>query len=317
MTEHATLSTIDGKPTLRFERRLRHAPTKVWRAVTDPAELVNWFPAAVEAELRPGAPMRFTFPDEAVVDGAWTGEVLEVDEPKVFMYRWNLDVLRFELIPDGNGCLLVFTQTVGGGGTGLLGAGRTAAGWDECLDAMQAQLDGVTPEKSPQAGTNWLSRAEGYIEQFGLGEGTVHPVDGGVELRFVRDLVWKPLDVVWAFLVKDAALTDEPPLRATNGHVPAGRLVKAEAPHTLEYEWLHDGSPAGTVRWVFASDPELGIRVELTQSVPSARTEHQAEWLAAWQVHLEVLFAGLHGVDRCPWPADRVAELTKRYENRQ
>ncbi|ALG12932.1 SRPBCC family protein [Kibdelosporangium phytohabitans] len=310
MTPRATLSTIDGKPTLRFERRLRHPPSKVWRAVTEPAELAHWFPAAVELELRPGAPMRFTFAEEAVVDGAWDGEVLEVDEPKVFMYRWNHDVLRFELIPDGDGCLLVFTQTVGGDWVGKLGAARTAAGWDDCLDAMAAQLDGATAAQD----NDWLARAESYIEKFGLGRGTVHEVTGGVELRFARDLVWKPQDVTWAFLVEDSPLDGEPPLRATNGHVPAGRLTASDAPNTLEYEWLHDGSPAGTVRWAFVWDPELGSRVELTQSVPAALSEHQSEWLAAWQVHLEVFFAGLHGENRCPWPEDRVTELTEQYE---
>ncbi|HEV8557641.1 MAG TPA: hypothetical protein VGR06_14740 [Actinophytocola sp.] len=35
--------------------------------------MAHWFPAAVEAELRPGAPMRFTFPEEAPVSGVWDG----------------------------------------------------------------------------------------------------------------------------------------------------------------------------------------------------------------------------------------------------
>ncbi|CAM3667111.1 SRPBCC family protein [Kibdelosporangium persicum] len=311
MTERATLSTIDGKPTLRFERRLRHAPTKVWRAVTDPAELAHWFPAAVEAELRPGAPMRFTFPEEAVVDGKWDGEVLEVDPPKVFMFRWNQDVLRFELIPDGAGCLLVFTQTVGGGWIGKLGAGRSAAGWDNCLDAMAARLDGETP----QGFDNWLGPIERYVDEFGLGEGTVRRTEDGFELHFARDLVWKPVEEAWAFLVEDSPLTGEPPLRATNDHAPPGRLTVVRAPHTLEYEWLSEGTPAGIVRWTFESDPELGVRVELTQTIPAALAGGVAESLAMWHVHLEMYFAALHGDVRCPWPEERVKELTAHYEN--
>ncbi|SMD11219.1 SRPBCC family protein [Kibdelosporangium aridum] len=309
MTERATLSTIDGKPTLRFERRLRHAPAKVWRAITEPAELTHWFPTSVEAELRPGAPMRFTFPDEAVVDGTWTGEVLEVDPPKVFMFRWDEDVLRFELIPDGDGCRLVFTQTIGGGWLGKLGAGRNAAGWDECLAALEARLDGETLPESD----NWLSRAERYIDEFGLGEGTVTETKDGFKLHFVRDLVWKPPAEAWAFLAEDSPVKDEPPLPATNDHAPPGRVIVADAPHVLEYEWLADGSPAGTVRWAFESDPQLGVRVELTQTIPTALADTVAESLAMWHVHLECFFAGLHGENRCPWPADRVTELTKHY----
>ena len=53
----ATKSVDDeGRTVLRFERRLAHAPDKVWRAVTEPSELAHWFPAKIEAyELRPGA----------------------------------------------------------------------------------------------------------------------------------------------------------------------------------------------------------------------------------------------------------------------
>lgn len=310
MTE-ATLQTINGEPTLRFERQLPHPPAKVWRAVSDPAEMAHWFPATVEAELRPGAPMRFIFPEEAVVDGTWDGEVLEVDPPKVYMFRWNQDVLRFELIPHGDGCRLVFTQTIGGGWVGKLGAGRTAAGWDSCLDALGSGLAGETTAPFD----DWLAAMERYIEKFDLGAGTVRSTDGGYELHFARDLVWKPVDDVWAVLVEDAA-TDvgaEPPLQATNGYVPTGKVTAAEAPRVLEYEWLHDGAPAGTVRWEITADPKLGVRVELTQTVPAELADLRATALAAWHVHLELFFAATHGDIRCPWPEDRTAELTKHY----
>ncbi|MBV8934055.1 MAG: SRPBCC domain-containing protein, partial [Kutzneria sp.] len=56
----ASLRIVEGTPVLRFERRIAHPPAKVWRAVTDPAEMAHWFPAAVETELRTGAAMRFT-----------------------------------------------------------------------------------------------------------------------------------------------------------------------------------------------------------------------------------------------------------------
>jgi uncharacterized protein YndB with AHSA1/START domain len=294
----ATLSTINGKPTLRFERRLRHAPAKVWRAVSDPAEMKHWFPAAVEAEQRPGAPMRFTFPTEALVDGTSDGEVLEVDEPKVYMFRWNQDVLRFELIPDGDGCRLVFTQTIGGGEVGMLGAGRSAAGWDACLEQLVAGLDGDSvPER-----TDWLTPMAHYIEKFDIGYGTVE--SGAV--RFARDLVWKPPADVWA------ALTDAPP----NPTVPAGHVVTSEAPTVLEYEWLHDGAPAGTVRWEIVSDPQLGVRVELTQTMPARLADLLPAALASWHVYLDQLFAATMGSERTPWPTDRVAELTGTYEER-
>ncbi len=33
---NGTLQTIDGRPALRFERRLDHSIERVWRAVTEP-----------------------------------------------------------------------------------------------------------------------------------------------------------------------------------------------------------------------------------------------------------------------------------------
>ena len=45
---HGTLETIEGRPALRFERSLTHPVDRVWRAVSVPAELGSWFPAAVE-----------------------------------------------------------------------------------------------------------------------------------------------------------------------------------------------------------------------------------------------------------------------------
>ena len=42
-----TQETIDGRPALRFERRLTHSIERVWRAVSEPAELARWFVAPV------------------------------------------------------------------------------------------------------------------------------------------------------------------------------------------------------------------------------------------------------------------------------
>ncbi|MGH3448361.1 MAG: SRPBCC domain-containing protein [Nocardioidaceae bacterium] len=76
----ATLQTIEGKPGLRFERRLAHPPEKVWRAVTDPAQMKHWFPASVETELRAGASMRFSFGEDFDLDGEYAdGQILELD----------------------------------------------------------------------------------------------------------------------------------------------------------------------------------------------------------------------------------------------
>ena len=64
---NGTLQTIDGRPALRFERRLAHPIERVWRAVTEPAELARWFVAPVPwtpalgetfEGVEPGGPVR-------------------------------------------------------------------------------------------------------------------------------------------------------------------------------------------------------------------------------------------------------------------
>ncbi len=46
------LISIDNRPALRFERRLDHSVERVWRAVTEPAELDRWFVAISSLEAR-------------------------------------------------------------------------------------------------------------------------------------------------------------------------------------------------------------------------------------------------------------------------
>ena len=46
---------------LRYERRLAHPPERVWRALTDDAELAAWFPTTIEGQRQSGAALRFSF----------------------------------------------------------------------------------------------------------------------------------------------------------------------------------------------------------------------------------------------------------------
>ncbi|SDY71588.1 Uncharacterized conserved protein YndB, AHSA1/START domain [Amycolatopsis xylanica] len=295
--ERATLHTVEERPMLRLERKLAHPPEKVWRAITDPAELKHWFPAAVKAELKPGAPIEFAFDDVSTV-----GEILDCDPPRLFAFTWNEDVLRWEITPDGDGSRLLFTHTFGRGEPAIaaLAAGRNATGWDVCLAALEARLDGGTSE--PPA--KWLEPMAAYVAEFGLDEGEV--VDGVV--RFRRDLVWKTLDEVWELLTEGEPVEPggKAPLRATNQYVPADEVVTAEKPRVLEYR-----SGDGVVRWEFTHDSLDGTRVEVTQT--HVTEEQRPTVLAAWHTHLDLFFAATHGEIICPWPAERTEELKARY----
>lgn len=334
-----TLETIDGKPVLRFERRLSHPPGKVWTAITDPAEMAHWFPASVEfpgagfpvrdpsgsasadagAAPGPGTPMRFSFSGAGIDLGAryQDGEVLEFDPPKVYAFRWSGSVLRFELVPEAGGCRLIFTHALSGAGTwgDRPSAVRNATGWDACLDTLTARLDGREP---PGADEMWfLRRAEAYADKLGLSEDTAQDQPGGGYLvRFERDLV-QPAGTVWQVLTGGAEPVpgSPPPGRFTHRYTPAGAVTVTEPPRLLEYEWLDDGTAAGRVRFELRPQEPIGTRLVVTETIPQRLAGTRAVALAAWQVHLELLFAALHGDERT-LRAERTEELTKRYAAR-
>src|SRR6266550_4009539 len=150
-----TLLRDRGRWAIRFERHLRHPVERVWRAVTEPAELAHWFPGEVDVDLTVGGKITFTQPD-LDIDPELTptyGEVTELDPPLLFAFTWGDQPLRFELMPDGDGCVLVFTQTF----DNRAAAPRFAAGWTVCLANLDAALDGATP-----ASGDWHDLHERY-----------------------------------------------------------------------------------------------------------------------------------------------------------
>jgi uncharacterized protein YndB with AHSA1/START domain len=157
---NATYVELDGRPALRFERRLAHPMEDVWSALTDPAQLARWFPNEVEVDLRPGGAMRFVFPGGEAPP--MDGEVKQLDPPHLFEFSWGEDVLRFELSPEGDGaaCVLRFTDYLGQRDK----AARDAAGWDVCFDGMERLLDGSPPER-PYTGVtpSWQEYYDEYV----------------------------------------------------------------------------------------------------------------------------------------------------------
>ena len=153
MSAHGTYATIDGTPAVRFERHLVHPIDAVWRGITDPAELEHWFPCAVELDLRVGGAMTFDFSPDFSLDG----EVLELDPPRRFVFRWGADVLRFELAEEGGGTRLVMVHLLHDEGEPA--AAKTAAGWHLCLDALERRLAGEQPGPAPAGVSPRVARA--------------------------------------------------------------------------------------------------------------------------------------------------------------
>jgi uncharacterized protein YndB with AHSA1/START domain len=147
-----TLETIDGRPALRFERALPHSVERVWRAVSEPAELERWFPAA--ADWTPATGETFE------AHGA-TGEVTEVDAPHRLAWTFGGERYSFELTAQREGCLLVFTHVF----DDRARAAQTAAGWEAYLSRLEPHLAGLhlSEEKAHEP---WEEVHERYAERF-------------------------------------------------------------------------------------------------------------------------------------------------------
>lgn len=313
-----TMEVVAGRPALRFERRLTHPPEKVWRAVTDPAEMAHWFPARIDTDLRVGAAMRFRFDDGPLdSEAAPDGEIVELDPPKVYAFRWEDSMLRFELVPDGAGCRLVFTHTLSGTGVhgDLASTPRNAAGWHQCLGLLETTLDG----RDAPPPDDWLPLAERYVEEFGAGDGTITAEPDGWRVRFERDLL-QPADTVWTTLTEtdEGALTvgATPPVQCTHGYVDTGVTTVIEPPRVLAYTWLHDGEVAGEARLEVHGEEQVGTRIVVTHTIPTRLGDLRATVLAAWHTYLELFYAALAGDVRCPWSTDRTEHLRLSYTAR-
>jgi uncharacterized protein YndB with AHSA1/START domain len=163
---------------VRFERRLAHPLERVWRAVTETDELAKWFPARPEigGEREIGAALTFTYPDNQ--EPPETGEIVELDEPRLFAFTWRPgsegeepQLLRFQLEPDGDGTKLVFTHELP-----KPDSAKVAAGWQLCLDDLELALAGTPRAEFPEG--RWVELHEEYAEQF-----DVSPESGRQALR--------------------------------------------------------------------------------------------------------------------------------------
>ncbi|MBB3665371.1 uncharacterized protein YndB with AHSA1/START domain [Prauserella sediminis] len=313
------LDDIDGRPVLRFERSLAHPPERVWRALTDPAEVAQWFPVGVdtvpevgtvpEVDTVPevGAPMRFT----TDMRGEFAeGQVLECEPPKVYAFRWARSVLRFELVAEAGGCLLRFSHTLNGTDTtgDRPSVARQGPGWEQCLDGLAAVLDGTAP---PDRDRLWfLGRAETYVEEYRLADGTWSRNGDTVEMRVERDLVQNP-EVVWSTLTEGdpPVVGAAAPVRFTHGYLEPGAVTGVEPGRAVDY-----AVAGGAVRFELRDQEPIGTRLVVTQTLPVSADAALA--LAAWHTHLELLFAALHGDVRCPWPEERTEQLRRRYAER-
>lgn len=138
---------VDGThATLAFRRFFPHAPERVWKALTDPADLQQWFLTEAQVEQRVGGKVELVTTSSRV---RATGRVLAWDPPRVYEYEWN--VAPSSLLPDGERTVVRWELAPARGGTRLSLTHRNLTaktarlyhgGMGSFLDRLEALLAG-------------------------------------------------------------------------------------------------------------------------------------------------------------------------------
>jgi uncharacterized protein YndB with AHSA1/START domain len=153
--------------TLVIERNLHHPPAKVWKALTDPAELREWAPFDSDRNLGTVGPAELTTVGAPTPQISKT-RVKKADAPRVLEFSWGEQDLRWQLEPLGsNGTRLTLWHNID---RRFISMG--AAGWHICLDVMDHYLTGDPIGRMVGMETmkfpGWQRLNSEYAKQFGV-----------------------------------------------------------------------------------------------------------------------------------------------------
>ena len=156
--------------TLVLVRNLRHAPEKVWQAITDPAQLREWAPFDADRSLNAaGVKVKLTTvgaPGPHVTETVIT----RADAPRLLEYTWGGFDMRWQLEAAAGGTRLTLWTNID---RRFIAMG--AAGWHLCFDVLDHLLSGnplgriVGPDAMKFEG--WQRLHAEYAKQFAVDSG--------------------------------------------------------------------------------------------------------------------------------------------------
>ncbi len=156
----------EEKWTLVLVRELPHSPEKVWRALTDPAQLREWAPFDADGSLgTAGATVKLTTVGAPAPQVTET-KVTRADAPEALEYKWGGFDMRWQLEAHGGGTRLTLWTNIG---HRFIAMG--AAGWHICFDVLDRVLSETPIGRivGPEAMKfGWQRLHAEYAEQFGV-----------------------------------------------------------------------------------------------------------------------------------------------------
>jgi uncharacterized protein YndB with AHSA1/START domain len=165
-----TLTVEGGRDVIRFDRRFPHSTERVWRALTEPDEIVQWL-AEAELDLTEGGNVMLRWLNvETEGDNVARGTISALDPPHLLELDTDVHgILRWELQDDGDGCVVRLTVSLPSPFEGRI---ENMAGWHIHLDHLAEALDGEpqdwsrwTDEQLPR----WRQHHERYQGRYSTG----------------------------------------------------------------------------------------------------------------------------------------------------
>lgn len=156
----------DGQWEIAFERRLRHSPERVWRALTTPEGLACWL-AEAEIDLEAGGRMELNFrqPDNAFMPDVpekrrQSNQVLRVEPITRFDHTFGSNpasVVSWILTPDGDGTHLSLRHRVPETWTDA--RKNVLAGWQHHMEGLD---DAALGRRHPWDWDRWFALRDDY-----------------------------------------------------------------------------------------------------------------------------------------------------------
>jgi uncharacterized protein YndB with AHSA1/START domain len=161
----AEVRSEGDKWTLVLVRELHHPATKVWEALTDPAQLREWAPFDADRNLGTVGTVKLS------TVGAPGPHVLETtvgraEAPRLLEYTWGGNDIRWELEPLATGTRLTLWHKIDRRYVSM-----GAAGWHICFDVLDRLLAGhpigrIVAGEAMKFG--WKRLNAEYAQQFGI-----------------------------------------------------------------------------------------------------------------------------------------------------
>lgn len=145
------MKKVDRGGIAQFERELTHSVEVVWSWLTDNEKIAKWFPELQMGELREGGFLTFDMPNGKV-------EKLAIKALKMYSvleFDWWDEGIRFELYQENEGCKLMMIERMA---AITNHTPKDLAGWNVCLDVIQALMDGKTIDSRNEYWKEWYGK---------------------------------------------------------------------------------------------------------------------------------------------------------------